>query len=84
MLPKSWTTCNPNVVKLDIPGPLTWKTADIRIGNTHPVFGNKPWTEQPRGCGMPGNYIYIPTEWLELRELHAIDKGEFLNGNIKD
>ena len=33
--------------------------ADVRIESGHPVYGNRPWTQQTRDCGQLGDYISV-------------------------
>lgn len=62
LLPATWTCDN-------VPSDSTtftnyWHTAHLRVGPKHPVFGDNLWTQQPRGCGEGGDFIYIPEERL--------------------
>ncbi|CAL4062253.1 unnamed protein product, partial [Meganyctiphanes norvegica] len=38
--------------------------AHVMVAPSHPVFLNNPWTQQPRGCGEQGDFIYIPEGYL--------------------
>jgi hypothetical protein len=38
--------------------------AIIRIGSDHPVFGSSPWTQQSRGCGLPGDFISVGYNYI--------------------
>ncbi|XP_048251150.1 calcium-activated chloride channel regulator 3A-1-like [Haliotis rufescens] len=42
----------------------TFEEADIRIDQASPVYGNNPYTEQPAGCGDPGEYIHLTPEYI--------------------
>ncbi len=42
----------------------TMNDAVIRIGTEHPIFGNQPWTQQSRGCGLPGDYISVGYHYI--------------------
>ncbi|KAK7081460.1 hypothetical protein SK128_012870, partial [Halocaridina rubra] len=62
LIPENWTSCGGLAI-----GPeseLTFKDAHIRIQESHPVFVDNPWTEQPRGCGDPGNFIYFSDAFI--------------------
>ncbi|XP_064112873.1 calcium-activated chloride channel regulator 1-like [Macrobrachium nipponense] len=63
LIPNNWTSCGP--VKID-PNvdQLTFEESHIRVHSPHPFFGNNPWTQQPRGCGDPGEYIYFSHDFL--------------------
>lgn len=63
LIPDNWTSCgsleiDPNVDQ------LTFEDSHIRVHTPHPFFGNNPWTQQPRGCGDPGEYIYFSSDFL--------------------
>ena len=34
------------------------------VGEDHPVKGAFPWTQQSRGCGSPGDFLYLPYSFL--------------------
>lgn len=38
--------------------------AAIRIGPDHPIFGHYPWTQQSRGCGLPGDFISVGYNYI--------------------
>ena len=38
--------------------------ADVRIESGHPVYGNRPWTQQTRDCGQLGDYISIGSSFF--------------------
>lgn len=63
LIPDNWKSCgsleiDPNVDQ------LTFEDSHIRVHTPHPFFGNNPWTQQPRGCGDPGEYIYFSSDFL--------------------
>ncbi|XP_063886379.1 calcium-activated chloride channel regulator 1-like [Scylla paramamosain] len=41
-----------------------WDSAHLRVGPSHYLFGGNPWTQQPGGCGEPGDWIYVPENFL--------------------
>ncbi|XP_063609720.1 calcium-activated chloride channel regulator 4-like [Penaeus indicus] len=43
---------------------VAWDQAHFRVGPLHSVFGQNPWTQQPRGCGEPGDFMYFPEPFL--------------------
>lgn len=43
---------------------VAWDQANLRVGPVHSVFGQNPWTQQPRGCGEPGDFMYFPESFL--------------------
>lgn len=57
LLPHNWPdTCAPNsnsVVSSQ------GETADFNVGPPHPVHGDSIWTQQSRGCGQSGDFVYI-------------------------
>ncbi|CAL4183763.1 unnamed protein product, partial [Meganyctiphanes norvegica] len=36
----------------------------IHVGQSHPVYGHAPWTDQVGGCGEPGQAIHLSEEYL--------------------
>lgn len=38
--------------------------ATIRIGMEHPIFGQYPWTQQSRSCGLPGDFISVGYHYI--------------------
>ena len=48
VLPPSWnrSDCNRNFTS------MAPAEADVRIESGHPVYGNRPWTQQTRDCGQ--------------------------------
>ena len=34
------------------------------VENNHPIYGTRPYTQQSRGCGEPGDYIALPFTFL--------------------
>ncbi|XP_069953120.1 calcium-activated chloride channel regulator 2 isoform X2 [Cherax quadricarinatus] len=43
---------------------LGWDDAHLRLGPQDPLFKDNPWTQQPRGCGEPGDFIYFSDGFL--------------------
>lgn len=42
----------------------SWDSAHLRVGPSHYLFGDNPWTQQLGGCGEPGDWIYVPDNFL--------------------
>ncbi|XP_076052340.1 calcium-activated chloride channel regulator 1-like [Oratosquilla oratoria] len=43
----------------------SWTSADIRVtSESHPVYGDEPWTLQTRGCAQVGDYVSFGHEIL--------------------
>lgn len=40
------------------------RTADFRIDERNPRYGDKPYTLQPGECGEPGLYVHFTPEYL--------------------
>lgn len=56
LLPNHWPdSCVPSQSPVGSQG----ETPDIRIGNTHPVYGDSVWTQQSKGCGQQGDFMYM-------------------------
>ncbi|XP_063876218.1 calcium-activated chloride channel regulator 1-like isoform X2 [Scylla paramamosain] len=68
LLPSTWA-CTSVPPKPSVP--MTWREAHIIVGPTHPVFRDAPWTQQPRGCGQEGDFIYLTETWLKSYQQHA-------------
>uniref|UniRef100_A0A1B6L3U4 Calcium-activated chloride channel N-terminal domain-containing protein n=1 Tax=Graphocephala atropunctata TaxID=36148 RepID=A0A1B6L3U4_9HEMI len=56
LLPSHWPD---SCVPAHIPVPSQGETPDIRVGATHPVYGDTAWTQQSRPCGQQGDFIYL-------------------------
>ncbi|XP_071515614.1 calcium-activated chloride channel regulator 2-like isoform X1 [Panulirus ornatus] len=73
VVPAAWKDCGEVHVNASDLG-LNWDNAHIRLGPRHPVFGDNPWTQQPRGCGQPGDFIYMSDTFLNDSSLGSQDK----------
>lgn len=72
LLPSHWPdSCvpTPGIV----PQPSQGEVADIKVGPSHPVYFDTIWTQQSRGCGESGDFIYISEKLLR----QPLDLGEF-------
>ncbi len=38
--------------------------AHFQIDGEHPVFGQRPWTQQSRGCGQQGEKIHVGYQYV--------------------
>lgn len=38
--------------------------SDFIIGRSHPVYGDQIWTQQSRGCGDQGDFVYLSEKLL--------------------
>lgn len=64
VVPSSWRDgkCG---VSIKSPNRKTpYRTPDIILGSQHPVHGDRPFTQQSKGCGRPGDFIYLPHTYL--------------------
>ncbi|XP_069970673.1 calcium-activated chloride channel regulator 4 isoform X3 [Penaeus vannamei] len=59
VVPEGWT-CHWVAGTTDV----AWDRANLRVGPLHSVFGQNPWTQQPRGCGELGDFMYFPESFL--------------------
>ena len=60
ILPYDWISCGKySDTILD-----SSDSAPIKVTGTHPLFGDEIWTQQPRQCGEPGDFTFVPFEWL--------------------
>ncbi|XP_075216970.1 calcium-activated chloride channel regulator 1-like isoform X2 [Lycorma delicatula] len=63
LLPSHWPdSCVPTPGL--VPQPAQGEVPDLRIGTTHPVYFDTVWTQQSRGCGEPGDFIYLSEKLL--------------------
>ena len=48
--------------------PLTkhsyYRRPQFYVQDNHPIYGSRPYTQQSRGCGQPGDYIGLPFNFL--------------------
>jgi calcium-activated chloride channel regulator 4 len=45
-------------------GNTPYRHAQFRVTNKHPIYGEKPYTQQSRGCGQPGDFVALPDQFL--------------------
>lgn len=76
VIPKTWNSCGTFKPIRDSTSLMTWNSSDIKIGNAHPVFGYEPWTQQPRGCGLEGDFISLPRTWILTPTFSDKQKGK--------
>lgn len=62
-VPETWM-CTGSTFNSSSSRIYSWDSAHLRVGPAHPVFGDNPWTQQPGGCGDPGDWIYMPEKFL--------------------
>lgn len=65
-LPDHWPdSCTGQFVEVS-----SGEESDFVIGRTHPIYGDNVWTQQSRGCGERGDFIYLTAKSLiQAREL---------------
>ncbi|CAG0880254.1 unnamed protein product, partial [Cyprideis torosa] len=63
VIPTHW---EPSMCGLDnnIVTRSSFSEADIVVGKSHPVYGDRPFTEQVGGCEVPGKFIGISESFL--------------------
>ena len=48
--------------------PLTkhsyYRRPQFHVQDNHPIYGSRPYTQQSRGCGQPGDYVGLPFNFL--------------------
>lgn len=54
-IPSTW----PAKQSMDASGGNLFETAAIRVDTPNPVYGDVPYTVQPRGCGERADYIHL-------------------------
>lgn len=62
VVPKSWPC--PGITFESMQLAHSWDSSHLRVGPSHYLFGDNPWTQQPGGCGEPGDFIYLPENFL--------------------
>lgn len=82
-VPSSWTKCGSYLIQ-NTKGYTAWNTSTIRVGRSHPIFGEQPWTQQPRGCGLQGDFISLSSDWLTSTNVSDTQRGkwDYLNCSL--
>ncbi|MCL4137960.1 UNVERIFIED_CONTAM: hypothetical protein GTU68_056467, partial [Idotea baltica] len=85
-LPRSWKT---NDVTCSLLEPLEAAASPLKphisISSPHPLFGNRPWTQQSQGCGRPGDFIRMGADILRAvsNESHSHTARQLLSEWVK-
>ncbi|KAK4301446.1 hypothetical protein Pmani_026402 [Petrolisthes manimaculis] len=76
-IPASWS-CG-EVISSDLLD-YNWDTAHIRVGSSHTLFTDTPWTQQPGGCGDPADFIYFSENYIlgNTNQLQQVNGGHTL------
>ena len=62
VVPEKWKSCGSYATD-----PIAYTRVMIPsfiVGASHALFGDNPWTQQPRQCGLQGDFIYMPEKFL--------------------
>lgn len=62
VVPESWSCPENNPAETQLV--YSWDSSHLRVGPSHYLFGDNPWTQQLGGCGEPGDWIYLPENFL--------------------
>ena len=68
LIPETWEAAHCGLNTINLPNAVEerYQSADMRLQPQHPAYREAQlWTEQPGGCGVPGNYIAIPPSFLQ-------------------
>lgn len=71
VLPSTFTECGGYWTSNTTPTGWEYSKAPLRLGPTHPLFGDNMWTRQPGQCGDPGEYISLTPASLTDTSLAA-------------
>ncbi|KAG7163239.1 Calcium-activated chloride channel regulator 1-like 3 [Homarus americanus] len=63
VVPETWACDGVTDISTNSMG-LGWADSHLRIGPTHVLFKDNPWTQQPRRCGQPGDFIYFSHNFI--------------------
>ncbi|KAK3869455.1 hypothetical protein Pcinc_025224 [Petrolisthes cinctipes] len=77
-IPASWS-CGEVITPSDLLD-YNWDTAHIRVGPSHALFTDTPWTQQSGGCGDPADFIYFSDNYVlgNTNQLHQTNGGHTL------
>lgn len=64
VIPKSWRDSMCQTVIHGPQGDTPYRQPDIFIQDKHPIYGQRPFTQQSRGCGQPGDFTAYPYDFL--------------------
>lgn len=70
-VPEAWTCAEITQDPLD----YNWETAHVRVGPSHILFGDTPWTQQAGGCGDPGDFIYLSENYVLANNTNQLATG---------
>ena len=45
-------------------GNTAYRRPQFHVQDNHPIYGARPYTQQSRGCGQPGDYTGLPFNFL--------------------
>jgi len=76
VVPSSWTSSDCGTSFSSLLRGTAYRSADVVIDEDHPVYGPSPFTQQSRGCGEPGDRIYLPKSFLTSRKNNASDAAD--------
>ena len=74
-VPSNWDTsdCGDRTFVPSVP-----KNPDVRIGPSHPVYKNRPWTQQSKGCGERGDYISLSDAYFTDSSYNETERARLL------
>ena len=64
VVPSSWQNGKCQTIIRPPKGGTPYRSQDIVVTNTHPVYGDNPHTLQTSGCGHPGDKINLPYSFV--------------------
>jgi hypothetical protein len=58
----------------------------VRVAGPHPIHGERPYTQQSRGCGQPGDFMALPFSFLLKNGTRGHDDPRVTDGarSLKD
>ena len=75
VVPSSWRESKCDEVIRAPKGDLPYRRADVWVSGPHPIHGERPYTQQSRGCGQPGDFVSLPFQYLTSQRDNASTGG---------
>ncbi len=64
VIPKSWRDSMCQTVIHQPKGNIPYKGPQFHVRPSHAFYGGRPFTQQSKGCGQPGDFVGLPYEFL--------------------
>ena len=64
VIPPTWRDSMCQTVIHQPKGNTAYRRPQFHVQDNHPIYGARPYTQQSRGCGQPGDYTGLPFNFL--------------------